>query len=196
VVGVLLLWGDGARWVSAIRSENANTPAGQPLKFPPFPGGLKLAPLFFVAGYAVSIAALIALVIFTYAAATHARDLGIPARLTPVWAIIGWIVPVVSIWFPYWALRDCMPHGEVRGRDLALRWWLLYAFSSILIIFAVVARALSPVAGGVFLIGAVAYAAFEGCSGTQMLDRICRTHEAATANFVQPTETASANQTR
>jgi hypothetical protein len=52
------------------------------------------------------------------------------------------------------------------------------------------------VAGSVLLVVAAAYAAFEARSGTQMLDRICATHEAATENFAHPPATWSGNQAR
>ena len=181
----MLLWGDAAHWISAIRSENANTPPGQTLKLPALPGGLRAAPLLIGVTDVMTIGALILLVIFTYGAATHARDLGIPARLHPTWGIVAWIVPVVNLWFPYWVLRDCMPPDEVRGRDLALRWWLLYVFNFLVIAIVLIARAVSPLAGGVFLVAAIGYAVLEARSGARMLDRISTVHGSLTANLVQ-----------
>jgi len=75
---------------------------------------------------AVGVAAEILLIVWTYRAAVHARRLGLPARLSPVWAVLGWIIPVVDLWFPYWVLADCLAPGDRHRRAIVLRWWLLH----------------------------------------------------------------------
>lgn len=59
-------------------------------------------------------------------AAATAR--GYPHRRSEVWALLGWVVPVVSLWFPYQVVGDAL--SALRGRSTALlpvRWtcWLV-----------------------------------------------------------------------
>ncbi|MEI5672084.1 MULTISPECIES: DUF4328 domain-containing protein [unclassified Nocardioides] len=53
---------------------------------------------------------------------THARS--------PVWVWLGWVVPVVSFWFPYQLVRDVQDAGrrERRATPLGLWWtgWIVY----------------------------------------------------------------------
>lgn len=55
-------------------------------------------------------------------AAAFARRAGIPAARDPIWAVLGFFVPVVGSWFPYQVARDLFPPGHP-GRRLAARWW-------------------------------------------------------------------------
>ncbi|HEY2214491.1 MAG TPA: DUF4328 domain-containing protein, partial [Acidimicrobiales bacterium] len=36
----------------------------------------------------------------------------------------SWFVPIVSLWMPYQAIRDCLAPNDP-NRSLVLRWWLL-----------------------------------------------------------------------
>jgi hypothetical protein len=73
----------------------------------------------------LSIAALIGVMIWSYRAATSANHLNYPHVRGPVWAIVGWIIPIVNFWFPYVAVRDALPPGHP-ARSTVLRWWLCY----------------------------------------------------------------------
>jgi hypothetical protein len=55
-------------------------------------------------------------------AALTARHAGYPARRSPNWAVWGYIVPVVSLWFPYLSAVDCFAPGDPR-RKIAGHWW-------------------------------------------------------------------------
>ncbi|WP_405020392.1 DUF4328 domain-containing protein [Kitasatospora sp. NBC_00070] len=51
-----------------------------------------------------------------------------PHRRGAGWVVWGWIVPVVSFWFPFQIARDCWrasaPKGDPWGSELVLRlWW-------------------------------------------------------------------------
>ena len=67
--------------------------------------------------------------IWLYRAAGLARKAGLFARRDPVWAILGFIVPVVNLWFPYQVARDCLQAGDPRRR-LSARWWTWYLISA------------------------------------------------------------------
>ena len=53
--------------------------------------------------------------IWLYRAAGLARKAGLSARRDPVWAILGFIVPVVNFWFPYQVARDSPARPATRG---------------------------------------------------------------------------------
>ena len=58
-------------------------------------------------------------------AATQARNLGYPATHSPGWGVGAWFVPVVNLWMPYQALRDCLP-PQHPARANGLRAWVSY----------------------------------------------------------------------
>jgi hypothetical protein len=61
-------------------------------------------------------------VIWLFNAAGVARNLQLPARRAQIWAILGFIVPVVSLWFPYQVAADLFPPGSSERRA-AGHWW-------------------------------------------------------------------------
>lgn len=58
-------------------------------------------------------------------AATVAGRIGLPAARRPVWAVLGFLVPVVNLWFPYQVARDLTPIGSP-ARTTAKVWWACY----------------------------------------------------------------------
>jgi hypothetical protein len=79
-----------------------------------------------------TIAARIVFLIWQYRAASVARQLGYPARHSPGWGVAFWFIPVVNIWMPYQAIRDCLPPGHPE-RKRVLQVWLLLLVSSVAI---------------------------------------------------------------
>ncbi len=71
-------------------------------------------------------AALVITLMWQHRAASAARALGFPATSSPAWGVGSWFVPVVNYWFPYLALRDCLPPDDPH-RGLILQWWLAFA---------------------------------------------------------------------
>jgi hypothetical protein len=67
----------------------------------------------------------IVLMIWQYNAAKVARASGYPAELSPAFGVACWFIPFLNLWFPYWALRDCLPPGHPM-RPEVLRAWLVY----------------------------------------------------------------------
>jgi hypothetical protein len=81
-------------------------------------------PLTVVIGLA-TIAAVVVACIWQYRAATASRALGFPSRRSPGWGVGAWFVPIVNLWIPYAAIRDCLPTGDPQ-RAHVLRWWLAW----------------------------------------------------------------------
>jgi hypothetical protein len=81
-----------------------------------------LAPIGLLVG-ALTIAAVIIACIWQHRAASAGRALGIPSQYSPAWGVGCWFVPVVNVWMPYGAVRDCLPPGHPQ-RARVLHWWL------------------------------------------------------------------------
>ena len=69
-----------------------------------------LTPVGLLVG-AITVAAVIVACIWQHRAASAGRALGIPSRHSPAWGVGSWFVPVVNLWMPYAAVRDCLPPG-------------------------------------------------------------------------------------
>ncbi len=69
--------------------------------------------------------AIIYQLMWQYRAATTARSLGYPATRSPGLGVGGWFIPVCNLWFPYQALRDCLPPAHP-GRRTVLQMWIVY----------------------------------------------------------------------
>ena len=62
--------------------------------------------------------------VWQHRAASAGRALGLPSTHSPAWGVGSWFVPVVNLWMPYQAIRDCLPPDDP-NRTLVLRWWLI-----------------------------------------------------------------------
>ena len=66
-----------------------------------------------------------------------ARALGYAAKHSPGWGVGCWFVPVVALWMPYQALRDCLPPDDP-NRKLVRTFWAFFIGQAV---FAVAAAA-------------------------------------------------------
>ena len=50
-----------------------------------------------------------------------------PQRLGAAWVWLGWLVPIVNLWFPYLIVRDIAgaTDGGDKGRSAVVAWWWL-----------------------------------------------------------------------
>lgn len=71
-------------------------------------------------GGLLSWALLIAVGFWSYQAARSGAALGLPQRREPGWALAGWLVPVVNLWFPVQSVRRFVPDDALTPR---LWWW-------------------------------------------------------------------------
>lgn len=91
--------------------------------------------------------------IWQHRAATVARALRYPAHHSPGWGVGCWFVPVVNLWMPYQALRDCLPPGHPAGRRI-LHAWLLFLVTNFLIAPATLVALIGAPPLGIALVGA------------------------------------------
>ena len=127
----------------------------------------------------LTIAALIAIMIWSYKAATIASRLHYPAKRSTGWAVAGWLVPFVNFWFPYQTVRDCLPPGDPHRR-LVGRWWLLYLLSTLgMFVPAVVSIVASTGIALALALALFVAAGFEAMTAARMIDAIEADHHAA-----------------
>jgi hypothetical protein len=88
-------------------------------------------------------------------AATFARRAGLKAKRDPMWAILGFIVPVVNFWYPYQVARDVFPLGHP-GRRLVAQWWTLWlALPIVTVLLYITAYYSTSAAVGLAVVGGV-----------------------------------------
>ena len=115
--------------------------------------------------------------VWVHAAATSGRRLGLPATHSPGWAVAGFIVPVVNLWFGYQAVRDALPVGHP-SRPLVGRWWALWlgtSFASFGVLAAVLVAGLA--AGVVAGVLAAALAVAAAHAARQVVAAVGEAHE-------------------
>jgi hypothetical protein len=81
--------------------------------------------------YVAAAAVAIVFMIWQHSAATVARGLGYPSRTSPVFGVGSWFIPVINLWFPYWALTDTLPPDHPL-RGLTLWAWLAYLAATLI----------------------------------------------------------------
>jgi hypothetical protein len=114
--------------------------------------------------------------IWQYNAARVARGLGYPARTSPGFGVASWFIPIVNIWFPYWALSDCLPPGH-RLRPTALWAWLAYIGATRLVAAAAVTALFSELGAVIPLFLALATMATAVTLGCRLISAVHQAHE-------------------
>jgi hypothetical protein len=97
---------------------------------PPYHGPSGYSPGNLIVGV-LTVAAVIVACIWQHRAASAGRALGIPSRRSPAWGVGSWFVPVVNLWMPYSAIRDCLPPDDPH-RPRVLHWWIAWLASAYL----------------------------------------------------------------
>jgi hypothetical protein len=111
-----------------IRAAEQNLPAPHQQVF-----GLAGPQLILDAFQLASLGAQVLFMIWLYRAANLARRAGLPARRATVWAWLGFIIPVVSLWFPYQVAADATPPGDPARRVVGWwwTWWICQAVAGL-----------------------------------------------------------------
>ena len=127
----------------------------------------------------LSLLGLVAVIIWSYKAATVADNLHYPAVRGTVWAAVGWIVPIVNFWFPYQAIRDCLAPDNPERRTVK-QWWTFYLIGLFIWIPAlVIAIAGSLAVSFAFTVPALVVGAMEFALALRVVDAIESDHAAA-----------------
>jgi len=87
-----------------------------------------------------------------YRACADSRALGLPTRREPGLATASFVIPIVSLWWPYQSTCDLLPPGHP-ARANVLRWWLLWlvgGFVSTIVV--VIGAVVSPALGWALLV--------------------------------------------
>jgi hypothetical protein len=101
----------------------------------------------------VGLAATIGLMVWGYHITQTARQLGLRTTHSPGWAAAGWLVCIISLWFPYQIVRDALPPGHP-ARNQVGWWWGLHIGTSVI-----------GVVAGLVAIGSPGSGALVGCLG-------------------------------
>jgi hypothetical protein len=72
-----------------------------------------------------ALAALVIVCVWQFRAATAARAMRLPATRSPGWGVAFWFIPIVNLWMPYQAIRDCLAPADPQ-RAHVLRYWLFF----------------------------------------------------------------------
>jgi hypothetical protein len=113
---------------------------------------------------------------WTYQAARTAKALGIPLRRQPGWALAGWFVPIVNLWFPPTSIRSFAP--ERSQLRIVVEWWACYIVGVIAMVVGGLAIGGADIAAGapflvVGLVGQIAFALL----GTHLVRMVREIHE-------------------
>jgi len=101
-------------YVDAVRSDiQSNDVTNPPHLYLPVGGylnGLLQIPVY------------VGILIWQFRAAKTARDLRLWAKHSPALGTWSWIIPIVNFWFPYQAIRDCLPGDDPDRASVAWMW--------------------------------------------------------------------------
>lgn len=132
---------------------------------------------FQIAGW-VSLVVFVALVIWTYRAAITARALGIPAPRQPSLVVVGWVVPIISFWWPYQSVHAMTPYDR-EITPLVQMWWGCYLGQMAMGVLIYVILAATSL-GTALILGLVplgALAVASAALGRRLVARILEIHE-------------------
>jgi hypothetical protein len=130
----------------------------------------------------VSVPGLIVEVVFIawlFQSAELGARLRLPAARAPMWAILGFLVPIVNLWFPYQVARDLLPPGDP-NRRLAMQWWLCFLAQGVLSIPILIVSFFSLTAALVLALLSCAVTVLWAVRGRQLIAAVSvRHHELA-----------------
>jgi hypothetical protein len=125
----------------------------------------------------VAIGAVVVGCIWQYRAASAARSLGLPSTRSPGWGVGSWFVPIVNLWMPYQAIRDCLPPDDP-NRRFVLWWWLSVVGGQVLVIAATLTAFFSGAVSLAVSIPAALFALGILANGPRVVQAITAAHHA------------------
>jgi hypothetical protein len=136
-------------------------------------GGLALATQAF--GF-ISIGLMVVLALWSYNAAKTTKILGLQLRREPGWALAGWFIPIVSLWFPPTTIRSFAP--ERSQLRIVVEWWACYIVGTLALVASALAAGASGVGASIpfLVVGVVGQVAF-ALLGTHLVRMVREIHE-------------------
>jgi hypothetical protein len=128
--------------------------------------------------FLVAVAAIVIECVWQFRAASAARAMGLPAKRSPGWGVGVWFIPVVNLWMPYQAIRDCLARDDP-NRAMVLRYWLLYLGMYLGGTLTVIGLMVSTPVGVVFALGAALCALGVLATAPRVVMAIAVAHRAA-----------------
>lgn len=151
-----IAFGFMARGAREMFTDLAANPA--PETAPEGSGTLGIAVAMMLVFSPLGLLAQVLLVLWLHRAVSNGAALGLRGPRDPTLAAISWFIPIVSLWWPYESLRECVPPSAAATRKRILRWWLFYLLGPFIWILGapIAAFSLTAFAGVVLLVGTVA----------------------------------------
>ncbi len=173
--GILLAWAESSSFRQIVHDLRVQASSG--VVQPQIQRTATRLDLLSPVSLAVSAVFYVPLLIWQYRAARTARLLWLPAAHSAGLGVGSWFIPVVNVWFPYQALRDCLPPGHP-DRTLVGRLWACFIAALVLtLVSQVLAWAGSPVGfavAGAALVAGSGFAVF----GVRTVDAVAASHRA------------------
>ena len=110
-----------------------------------------------------------------FQAAKTARGLFLPARRSAGLGVGSWFIPVVSLWFPYQSIRDCLPPDDP-GRAVVGRMWAFFIATLVMNVVTEVFALLGNPIGFVFAAVTLGLGVSFALTGAKTVDLIADAH--------------------
>lgn len=126
----------------------------------------------------VSMAAGIVFLIWFHRSATNAVAMGLRARRDPTMGVLGFMIPIINLWWPYGSMRDLFPEDDPR-RAHVLPWFLLWAPGGIVaVMVSYVAAIIGGSVGWALLVVPVVQVCLAGLLVWRLIDQVVDAHTA------------------
>ncbi|MGH9280142.1 MAG: DUF4328 domain-containing protein [Acidimicrobiales bacterium] len=140
---------------------------------------LDLGGLYLLSSWLPSIVQTVAGVLFLfwfYRSATVAARLGLPAKRDPTAGVVGFVVPVINLWWPCRSVRDLFPPDDPNRRHV-LRWFLLWIVGGYVgAVVTYVAAFLGGTVGWLLLVLPAALLVLAALAAYQVITDVIETH--------------------
>jgi hypothetical protein len=179
VAGVLIVWASLSwyrkmwHWIPASwHASNVGLPA--PAE-PPRPVWNLVFPFVWIVVLGTSITFLV----WQHRVTNIARYIGYPAHHSSRWGVGSWFVPVVNLWIPFQALRDCLPLGHPDRRHVLYVQMAFILSQYILFPAAIVASVSAAIVGTVLFVILIGVYLVLGVNAYRMVTAIALDHRSA-----------------
>ncbi len=141
-------------WFTKVWHDVENQVPSSELPKPPNESG-GLQALSILVALPLELVGMVFVLTFQHRAATTAKAIGLPQRLSPTFGVIGWFIPFAGLVLPWIAWRDLLPRTHPdRSKMSAI--WALYLGYGLFSMIAIVVSISSTAVAGLCLVAALA----------------------------------------